>query len=78
MALPQLAALLVVAACLWVFYWRRNPARYVPPAPLKPRNRRVFLAASAACGVFIVGTRGRVSASTGWRRSARPGWSWRS
>jgi arsenical pump membrane protein len=55
MALPQLAALLVVAACLWVFYWRRNPARYVPPAPVTPRNRRVFLAASAACGTFIVG-----------------------
>jgi arsenical pump membrane protein len=55
MALPQVAALLVVAGCLWVFYWRHNPATYVPPAPFQPRDRRVFLAASVACGVFIAG-----------------------
>ena len=55
MWLPQVAALLVVAACLWLFYWRRSPARYEPPAPLRPRDRRVFVVASAACGLFIVG-----------------------
>ena len=55
MALPQLAALVVVAACLWLFYWRRNPARYTPPAPLVPHNRRLFWMASTACAVFILG-----------------------
>jgi arsenical pump membrane protein len=55
MWLPQVAALVVVAACLWAFYWRRNPPRYEPPAPFRPRDRRVFIAASVACAVFIVG-----------------------
>jgi arsenical pump membrane protein len=55
MVLPQMAALLVVAACLWVFYWRHNPARYTPPTPFQPADRRVFLAACAACAVFVVG-----------------------
>jgi arsenical pump membrane protein len=55
MVLPQLAAFLVVAACLWVFSWRRNPPRYEPPAPFKPRDRRVFVAASVACAAFVVG-----------------------
>jgi arsenical pump membrane protein len=53
MGLPQLAALVVVAACLWVFYWRRNPPRYDPPEPVRPRDRRVFAAAAVACVVFI-------------------------
>jgi arsenical pump membrane protein len=55
MALAQLAALVVVAGCLWVFYWRHSPARYEPPAPFRPRDRRVFIAASAAVAVFIAG-----------------------
>lgn len=55
MALPQLAALIVVAGCLWLYYWRYNPPRYEPPAPFKPTDRRVFVAASVACGVFIGG-----------------------
>jgi arsenical pump membrane protein len=55
MALPQLAALLVVAACLWVFYWRGNPPRYTPPEPHRATNRPLFVAASACCGVFIAG-----------------------
>ncbi|HLL69170.1 MAG TPA: SLC13 family permease [Micromonosporaceae bacterium] len=55
MALPQLAALVVVGGCLWVFYWRRNPPRYRTPAPVEPANRRVFLAAAAACLLFIAG-----------------------
>jgi arsenical pump membrane protein len=52
--LPQVAALVVVAGCLWVFFWRRNPPRYTPPEPVRPLDRRVFIAASVACGVFIV------------------------
>jgi arsenical pump membrane protein len=51
--LPQVAALVVVAACLWVFFWRRNPAHYAPPEPIRPHDRRVFIAASVACVVFI-------------------------
>ncbi len=54
MWLPQLATLVVVAAGLWVFFWRRNPPRYATPAPVRPRDRSVFIAASVACGVFIV------------------------
>ena len=53
MALPQLAALVVVAGCLWLFFWRRNPPRHAPPNPVRPRDRRVFVAAALACGVFI-------------------------
>jgi arsenical pump membrane protein len=52
---PQIAALVVVAACLWFFYWRRNPSRYMPPPPHAPKDRRVFIAASIACGAFILG-----------------------
>jgi arsenical pump membrane protein len=55
MALPEVAALLVVAACLWLFYWRRNPRRYTPPAPFRPRDRRLLRVAAVACGVFILG-----------------------
>ncbi len=55
MAMPQLAALVVVAACLWLFFWRPNPARYQPPTPFQPRDRALFVAASVAVGVFIVG-----------------------
>jgi arsenical pump membrane protein len=55
MAVPQLAALVVVAACLWVFYWRRNPPRYEPPTPFRPHDRRTFTVAAIACAVFVVG-----------------------
>jgi arsenical pump membrane protein len=55
MALPQLAALVVVAACLWTFYWRHNPTRFRPPEPFRPRDRRVFLAAATASAVFVGG-----------------------
>jgi arsenical pump membrane protein len=60
-ALPQLAALLVVAGCLWVFYWRHSPPRYTPPPALRPRDPRVFRAASAACAAFIIGILAGVS-----------------
>jgi len=55
MFLPQLAALIVVAGCLWVFYWRRNPPRYTPPPPHRAANRPLFWVASACCAVFIAG-----------------------
>jgi arsenical pump membrane protein len=55
MALPQAAVLVVVAASLWVFYWRRNPPRYEPPARVRPRNRALFVAASTACAAFMAG-----------------------
>ncbi len=55
MALPQVAALIVVAGCLWVFYWRHNPARYTPPPRFVPSDPRVFRAAAASCAAFIAG-----------------------
>ncbi|MBB5873829.1 arsenical pump membrane protein [Allocatelliglobosispora scoriae] len=55
MALPQVAALVVVAVCLWVFYWRHNAKRYTPPAPHTPSHRNLFIVASISCLVFIVG-----------------------
>ncbi len=55
MVLPQVAALLVVAGCLWLFYWRRNPRRYTPPAPFLARDRRLLRVAAVACAVFILG-----------------------
>ncbi|MFD0596448.1 SLC13 family permease [Catellatospora coxensis] len=55
MALPQAAVLVAVGACLWVFYWRGNPARYLPPAPVRPRDRRLLLAAAATCTAFLAG-----------------------
>jgi len=46
---------------VWWFYWRHNPNRYEPPAPFAPQDRRVFIAASVACGVFIAGILAGVS-----------------
>jgi arsenical pump membrane protein len=58
MALPQVAALIATAACLWLFYWRpglRPSGGYVPPAPVVPSHRRLFQAAALACGLFVIG-----------------------
>jgi arsenical pump membrane protein len=55
MALPQIAALVVVAVCLWFFYWRFNAPTYHPPRPHVPAHRQVFLVASASCGAFVIG-----------------------
>ena len=55
MLLPQLAALFMVAACLWIFYWRSNPPRYTPPGPHRATNRPLFFGASACCATFIAG-----------------------
>jgi arsenical pump membrane protein len=54
MALPQLFTLVAVAACLWLFYWRRNPPRYEVPAAHRPTDRRLFWIAAAGVGGFIV------------------------
>jgi arsenical pump membrane protein len=53
MALPQVAALVVVGACLWVFYWRHSPSHYEPPPTHRPRDRRLFWV-SAACAVAFI------------------------
>lgn len=58
MALPQVAALVATAACLWLFYWRpglREPGRYQVPAPVAPRHRGLFLAAAVSCALFVIG-----------------------
>jgi arsenical pump membrane protein len=55
---PQLASIAATMAFLWAFYWRRGQrgtAAYDPPAPHVPRDRRLFLVASAACVLFIAG-----------------------
>ena len=61
MALPQLAALLVVAAALWAFYWRRNPPTYTPPEQRRPHDVRTFSAAAVFAVVFIGCVLGGVS-----------------
>ncbi|WP_412543314.1 ArsB/NhaD family transporter [Longispora sp. K20-0274] len=55
MALPQVAALLVVAGCLWLFYWRTNDRRYAPPGPHRPADRVLFRGAAVACALFVAG-----------------------
>lgn len=54
MALPQLAALLAIGACLWVFYWRHNAPTYIVPPRHEPRDMRLFRAA-AVCVLGFVG-----------------------
>jgi arsenical pump membrane protein len=57
MALTQLAAILVGAACLWVCYWRRRyreEDRYKVPQPVVPADRLLFgLAAADAFGFAV-------------------------
>ena len=53
MGLPQIAALIVVAAGLWIFYWRHNERAYTPPEPLRPGNPRTFVAAAVLSLIFI-------------------------
>ncbi|WP_245623004.1 SLC13 family permease [Spirillospora albida] len=53
---PQLAALGVTMALLWVFYWRRGMRgadAYTPPPPEPIRDRVLFGATAAACLLFI-------------------------
>jgi arsenical pump membrane protein len=53
MGLPQLAALIAVGACLWIFYWRRSPPTYQVPRPHEPHDRPLFWAAAACVFCFI-------------------------
>ncbi|MGP4025023.1 SLC13 family permease [Actinomadura sp. 3N407] len=53
---PQLAALAVTMALLWVFYWRRRMRgadAYDPPTPAPVRDRVLFSATGLACLMFI-------------------------
>lgn len=55
MALPELAAVLATAACLWLFYWRRHAgSRYSVPETHRPPDRRLTGVAAAACVLFVV------------------------
>ncbi|MBO0843381.1 MAG: hypothetical protein J2O46_09360, partial [Nocardioides sp.] len=53
MVLPQVASVVVVAFCLWIFYWRGAPPRFTPPERSGPRHPQVFVAASVACMLFV-------------------------
>jgi arsenical pump membrane protein len=56
---PQLAAIVMTAILLWVFYWRpgkRGGERhYTVPAQHQPADRPLFRLAAVACLLFIVG-----------------------
>lgn len=54
MALPQAASLIVIGACLWVFFWRRNPVSYVVPPPHEPRDPILFRLAAVGVAAFMV------------------------
>lgn len=54
---PQLAAVAVTMACLWVFFWRRGRRGadgYRPPLPLRPADPVLFRICAACCGVFLL------------------------
>ncbi|MDG4832458.1 ArsB/NhaD family transporter [Solwaraspora sp. WMMD1047] len=58
MAVPQAAALLATAGCLWIFYWRRglrDERRYAPPTRHRPRDPVLFRVAAVTCGCFAAG-----------------------
>ena len=42
--------MVAVGACLWLFYWRRNPPRYEVPAAHRPTDRRLFWIAAVGAG----------------------------
>ncbi len=55
---PQLASIAATMAFLWAFYWRRgqrDAAGYDVPSPHVPRQRLLFLVASTACVLFVIG-----------------------
>nr|WP_042195212.1 SLC13 family permease [Kibdelosporangium sp. MJ126-NF4]CEL21798.1 Arsenic efflux pump protein [Kibdelosporangium sp. MJ126-NF4]CTQ92578.1 Arsenic efflux pump protein [Kibdelosporangium sp. MJ126-NF4] len=56
---PQLAAILVTAGCLWIWYWRRGQRggqlKYELPQRRVPADRPLFVVAAVACLVFVVG-----------------------
>jgi arsenical pump membrane protein len=61
MLVPQLVAIAVGAACLWVFWWRRRDTeRYEPPAPMRPADRPLFVVAAVAVAGFAAAVLGGV------------------
>ncbi|WP_405695659.1 SLC13 family permease [Streptomyces sp. NBC_01185] len=57
MWLPQLAAIAVTAACLWVFYWRRGRRgtdRYTPPGAPVPEDPVLLRICAVACAGFLL------------------------
>ncbi|CAM4065399.1 SLC13 family permease [Kibdelosporangium persicum] len=56
---PQLAAIVVTAACLWIWYWRRGrrggQLRYELPRRREPADKPLFTVAAVVCLVFVVG-----------------------
>ncbi len=55
MWLPQLAAIAVTAAALWLVYWRSAARRFTPPPEHRPRDAVLFRVALGACLVFVAG-----------------------
>lgn len=57
MWLPQLAAIAVTAACLWVFYWRRGRRgtdRYAPPGAPVAQDPVLLRICAVACAGFLL------------------------
>ncbi|GAA3048155.1 SLC13 family permease [Actinokineospora globicatena] len=54
---PQLAAIVVTAAFLWVFYWRGTESRpgYAVPERHQPTDGVLFRVAAVACALFVIG-----------------------
>lgn len=54
---PQLAAIVVTAVFLWVFYWRgtANRSGYTVPERHQPRDGVLFRVAAVACLLFVAG-----------------------
>ncbi|MEE1782185.1 ArsB/NhaD family transporter [Streptomyces sp. SP17BM10] len=53
---PQLAAVALTMACLWVFYWRRGrrgALDYLPPQRHRPADPVLFRICAACCAVFL-------------------------
>ncbi|SCF43895.1 arsenite efflux membrane protein ArsB (TC 3.A.4.1.1 TC 2.A.45.1.1) [Micromonospora matsumotoense] len=58
MALPQVAAIGVTMAGLWLWYWRRgrrDAERFTPPPPYRPADRLLFGTAVAGCLLLVGG-----------------------
>ncbi|MER7167085.1 SLC13 family permease [Micromonospora sp. NPDC000207] len=55
MWLPQVAAIAVTAAWLWLLYWRDLPQRFDVPRPLAPVDRTLYRTALGGCLLFVVG-----------------------
>ena len=63
MWLPQLVAIGVTMAALWIWYWRRSRRgadRFGPAQPYRPADPVLYRTAFAACGLFLAGVLLRV------------------